>query len=109
MPPITPATVEATRQSAARMQAAVLQRLARVTQERAAACMGVSASTVSRAITDDLLRICEVMAACGLRVAEAGAVVMEPSEIRALKQMAVKYLQAELDQDGGCGAAEAQP
>lgn len=91
--------VESTRKSAARIQAVILQRLAGVTQERAAACMGVSASTVSRAITDDLERICQIVAAVGLQTAPADSMVMSKDEIRALERMACKYLQARIEAD----------
>lgn len=91
--------VEMTRKTAARIQAAILQRLAGVTQERAAACMGVSASTVSRAVADDLERVCQIMAALGLQVAEADSIVVSRDEIRALERMACKYLQSRIEAD----------
>jgi predicted DNA-binding protein (UPF0251 family) len=97
--PVSPERVEITRKSAARIQAAILQRLAGVTQEHAAECIGVSASTVSRAIADDLERICQIMAALNLQVATADSIVVEPEEMRALKRMACKYLQADLARD----------
>lgn len=91
--------VEITRKSAARIQAVILQRLAGVTQERAAACIGVSASTVSRAITDDLERICQILAATGLQVAPADSMTVSRDEMRALERMACKYLQARIEAD----------
>lgn len=91
--------LESTRKSAARIQAAILQRLAAVTQERAAACIGVSASTVSRAVADDLTRICEILAAVGLQTAPADSMVVSKDEIRALERMACKYLQARIEAD----------
>ncbi len=91
--------VESTRKTAARIQSVIMQRLAGVTQERAAACMGVSASTVSRAVTDDLERICGVLAAIGFQVTPADSMVMSKDEIRALERMACKYLQARIEAD----------
>lgn len=94
---------ESTRKTGARIQATILQRLAAVTQERAAVCMGVSASTVSRAITEDLERICQILAAVGLQVSATDSMVVEPEEMRALKRMALKYLQLDLERDGAEG------
>lgn len=91
--------VESTRKTAARIQAAILQRLAAVTQERAAACMGVSASTVSRAVTDDLERVCQILAALGLQAAPVDSMVVSRDEMRALERMACKYLQIRLQED----------
>lgn len=88
-----------TRKSAARIQSAILQRLSLITQERAAACIGVSASTISRAVADDLTRICEILAAVGLQTAPADSMVVSRDEIRALERMACKYLQSRIEAD----------
>lgn len=111
--PVSPERVEITRKTAARIQSAILQRLADATQEHAAACIGVSASTVSRAIAKDLECICQILAAIGLQVSATDAMVVEPEEMRALKRMACKYLQADLARDEPHGErrrhAEPQP
>ncbi|HEX7387831.1 MAG TPA: CII family transcriptional regulator [Castellaniella sp.] len=99
MNPSSPDAPESTRKIGAQIQAVILQRLADVTQEHAAACMGVSPSTVSRAVTDDLERICQILAVIGLQVSATDSMVVEPEEMRALKRMALKYLQADLAQD----------
>lgn len=90
---------ESTRKTAARIQSAILNRLAEVTQVHAAACIGVSPSTVSRAASEDLEGICQILAAIGLQVYAADSMVVEPEEIRSLKRMALKYLQADLAHD----------
>lgn len=99
METVSDADVESTRKTAACLQAVVLQRLADVTQERAAACMGVSASTVSRAITDDLERICQIVAALGLQLTTTDCVVVDPADMRAMERLAFKYLQAKINGD----------
>jgi len=92
--------VENTRKTAARIQAVILQRLADVTQERAAACMGLHSATISRFVSDkDLERCCQLLAAVGLQVSATDAMVVEREDMRALKRMAFKYLQAELAAD----------
>lgn len=84
--------VESTRKTGAQIQAAILQRLADVTQTHAAACMGVSASTVSRMV-EDVEKVTQLMAALGLKVADQDSMVVERSELDALESMAFKYLE----------------
>ena len=90
---------ESTRKTAARIQGEILRKLADVTQEHAAACMGVSASTVSRA-KDSLDQFCQLLAAIGMQVADVNSVVVDKADQLAMKRMAFKYLQAELHNDG---------
>lgn len=88
------------RKTGASLQATVLQQLARTTQDHAADCMGISASTLSRFVSDGALqRACHLLATLGLQLATADSVVVEPEELRALKRMAVKYLDADLAAD----------
>jgi len=97
MSPVSAATPEKTRKNAANIQSVFLQRVAEVTQTRIAERMGVSVSTVSRAISDDLYRICEILAAAGFQLAPEDAVVTTQQELDALKRMAIRYLQADLN------------
>ncbi|AZY49700.1 CII family transcriptional regulator [Bordetella avium] len=96
---VSPDKVESTRKIAARLQAEVLQRLALVTQERAADCMGVDASTLSR-FKNDLERFCQLLASVGLQVSPLDAVVVSRDDIQALERMAYKYLQTRIENCG---------
>lgn len=87
---------ENTRKIGARIQSEILQRLAEVTQTRAADCMGVSASTISRA-KEDLDTVCQLIAALGFQLAPVDAVVVSQADLQALKRMAFKYLQSEIE------------
>jgi len=84
--------VESTRKTGESLQSEVLRRLADVTQARAAACMGVSESTVSR-MRDDLGRFTQLLASIGLKVADVDSMTVERSELDALESMAFKYLE----------------
>jgi hypothetical protein len=94
----SPEQIENTRKAGARLYAEVLQRLALVTQEHAADCMGVHASTLSRA-KEDVERTCHLMAALGFQLAPMDAVVTSYEELQSYKRLAFKYLQAELEHD----------
>lgn len=96
MEEVSASRAENTRKIGARIQADVLQRLALVTQERAADCMGVSGSTVSRA-KDDLDKVCQLLAALGFQLAPVDAVVVSQDDMRALERMAFKYLQTRIE------------
>jgi hypothetical protein len=98
MQTVSPADVESTRNSGARIYSEVLQRLADVTQERAADSMGVSASTLSRG-KEDIERTCQLLAALGFQLAPADAVVTTQEDLRFYKKAAVKLLQADLERD----------
>lgn len=87
---------EMARKNGAKIYASVLQRLAEVTQERAADCMGVSASTISRD-KEDLERACHLLAALGFQVARTNSMLIDRDELRVMKRMVVRYLQADLE------------
>lgn len=91
--------VESTRKLGARIQSDVLRRLADVTQQRAATCMGVDASTVSRS-KEDLEKVCHLLAALGLQVAPLDAMIVSRADMEALERMAFKYLQTRIESDG---------
>lgn len=93
---VSPDLVEITRKKGATIQSVILRRLAAVTQEHAADCMGVHSSTVSRQ-KEDLERFCQLLAALGLQVNPADSVVASQDEIVALESMAYKYLQAKVE------------
>ena len=83
---------ESTRMAAARVEAEVLRAVARVTQARAAACMGVSASTISRRL-EDLPDWAKMLATFGLQVVPVDCLVIDQAELSALESMAFKYLE----------------
>lgn len=85
-----------TRKNAATIQSVILRRLSQVTQERAAAFMGVSASTISRS-KDDLEKVCLLLSALGMQVAPRSAVVYTSQERKAYQIMAFKWLQAQIE------------
>lgn len=89
--------IESTRKLGARNEAEVLRAVARVTQAHAANCMGVSASTISRTL-EDLQRWSQLLAAFGLQVAPIGSMVVDSEDLRSLKRMALRYLEADLQQ-----------
>lgn len=89
--------IESTRKLGARNEAEVLRAVARVTQSHAANCMGVSASTISRTL-EDLGRWSQLLAALGLQVAPIGSMVVDSEDLRSLKRMALRYLEADLQQ-----------
>lgn len=95
---VSPETVEITRKSGARIQAEILQRLAYVGQDHAASCMGVSASTVSRA-KDTLDHVCQLLAAIGFQVAASDSVVISQKELSGLKYLAARYLEADFQRE----------
>lgn len=90
--------VENTRKTGATIESDILQRLAEVTQEHAAACMGISASTVSR-MREDLSKLCQLLAALGLVVAPVDSMVISQQELSGLRHLAYKYLQAAVEKD----------
>jgi len=94
--PVSAEQLETTRKAAARIQSEILRRLAVVTQDRAADCMGVHASTVSRQ-KENLEGFCQLLAALGFQLAPAGAVVVVQDDIKALERMAFKYLQTKVE------------
>lgn len=97
MEKVSPEQVEITRKIGARIHGEILQRLALVTQDRAADCMGISASTVSRSVKEDLDKVCQLLAAIGFQLASSDSVVISQSELTGLETMTFKYLQAKLE------------
>ncbi|CCN24141.1 phage-related transcriptional transcriptional regulator [Bordetella bronchiseptica 1289] len=96
--PVSADKLESTRKNGARIQAEILRRLADVTQERAADCMGLDASTLSR-FKDSLDRFCQLLAALDMQIAPTDSVVVSRDDLQALKRMAFKYLQAEIESE----------
>lgn len=96
--PVSATRQESTRKTGARIHGEVLRRLADVTQEHAADCMGLDASTLSR-FKDGLDRYCLLLAALGLQLAPSDAVVVSRDDLHALKRMAFKYLQSEIESE----------
>jgi len=90
---VSPADVESTRMLGARNRAEILRAVSRVTQAHAADCMGVSASTVSRAL-EDCDRWSLMLAALGMQVIPVSSMVVDQHELTALENMALKYLEA---------------
>ncbi|WP_104655071.1 CII family transcriptional regulator [Ralstonia insidiosa] len=89
--------IESARKLAARNEAEVLRAVARITQAHAAACMGVSASTISRTL-EDLGRWSQLLSVLGLQVAPTGSMVVDSQDLLSLKRMALRYLEADLQQ-----------
>ncbi|WP_197328696.1 CII family transcriptional regulator [Ralstonia syzygii] len=89
---VSPGDVENTRTVGARNEAELLRAVARVTQVRAAACMGVHASTISRRL-EILKEDCALLAAFGLQLAPLDSMVIDPTELTAMRSMTIKYLQ----------------
>ncbi|VVE59515.1 transcriptional regulator [Pandoraea iniqua] len=83
---------ESTRMVGARNHAELLRAVARTTQSRAAECLGVHASTISRRL-DDMKDVCLLLAAFGLQLAPLDAMVVARLEIEALEGLAFKYLE----------------
>ncbi len=92
-PTVSPDDIESTRKIGARLYAEILQRLADVTQERAADFMGTSASTISR-MKDDVEKVCHLLAAIDFQLASSDSVVVDQREQQAIESLAFKYLQA---------------
>lgn len=96
--PVSPDVAELTRKEAARIESEILRRLADVTQAHAAACMGVSPSTVSR-MTEEIAKVAQLLAAIGMQVAATDSVVVDRDDQRALKRMAFNWLKADLEKE----------
>jgi len=94
--PVSAEQVESTRKNGARIQGEILRRLAEFTQARAAACMDVDASTLSRS-KDGLDQFCQLLAALGFQLSPSNAVVISRHELFAMKTMLAKYLQSEIE------------
>lgn len=93
---VSPEDVAITRKIAARIQSEILQRLAEVTQSRAAECIGMDESSISRkkASLDDA---CLLLAALGLQIVDANSMVVSHEDFSAYKRLAYKCLQHEME------------
>ncbi|MGF6633551.1 CII family transcriptional regulator [Paraburkholderia sp. MM6662-R1] len=89
---VSPDEIENTRMLGARNETEILRAVARTTQARAADCLGVSASTISRTL-EDLPRWSHLLAALGLQIAPLDSMVVDQTELTALESMSEKYLQ----------------
>ena len=96
MKSVSPDVIASTRKTGAQIQSVILRRLAEVTQSHAASCMGVDASTVSRA-KEDLARVCQLLAAIDLQVAPTDAMVLSQARIEALELFSYEYLRAKIE------------
>lgn len=94
--PVSDDPIESTRVVAARIEGEVLRRVAEVKQAHAAECMAVSASTVSRML-EDLGKWSQLLAALGLQVAPANAMVVDSDDLYAIERMAHQYLQTKIE------------
>lgn len=88
--------VESTRKNAARIQGEILRRLAEVTQARAAECIGVDASTVSR-MKGELEDACLLLAALGLQIVDNDVVVISPEDLAALERLGYQYFKMKVE------------
>ena len=93
---VSPDQSEITRKDAARIQSEILQRIAQMKQVNVAERMGVNASTISRFVSDDLYRFCELMAVLGFQVAPNDAVITTQDELNVLKMWAIRFLESDL-------------
>ncbi|MBU9228225.1 MarR family transcriptional regulator [Burkholderia multivorans] len=94
---VSASEIENARKLGARNESEILRAVARVTQAHVADCMGVSASTISRAL-DDLNRWALLLAAAGLQVVPVDSMVVDAHELTALESMAFKYLETRQQQ-----------
>ena len=79
-----------------KIQATILQRFAQMKNANVALRAGVHEGTISRFSNERLESVAIILAAAGLQVVSADAQVIDPQELRMLKGMAVKYLEADL-------------
>lgn len=90
---------ENARKASAELQGEIVRRLAEVTQTRAAVCMGVHGSTVSRMVAEDLEKFTLLLAALDLKVVAQDCIVTTQEELHFLKVGAYKYLKADIERD----------
>ena len=69
-----------------------LQRISAVGQNNIAAEIGVSPPTVSRFVSDDLERACQVLAAAGLKVVDQDRVCVDRQTYEAMSHIAAKAM-----------------
>ncbi len=91
--------IEITRTDGARIESEILRRLADVTQAHAAACMGLSASTVNRMV-EDIGRFAHLLAALRMQVVATNSMVVPKEDLTALERFAYNYLKIKLSQEG---------
>jgi hypothetical protein len=96
--PVSDDLVESTRKNGARIESDILRRLADVTQDHAATCMGISPSTVSR-MRERIGELAHLLAAIDMQVAASNSVVVDKEDQRALKRMAYNWLKADLESE----------
>lgn len=89
---VSPEELESTRMLNARNKSELVRASKRVTQARAAECLGVHPSTISRDLAD-LQDHLDLLGAFGLQVVPTGSMVVDPAELTALESMALKYLE----------------
>lgn len=85
--------MERTRMLCARNKSELLQASKRTTQARAASFIGVHPSTISRDLAA-LQEHFDLLAAFGLQVVPASAMVIEQHQLHALEDMASMYLES---------------
>lgn len=88
--------VASTRRTAAQIHSVILRKLAEVTQARAAECMGIDASTVSR-MKADLEDVCLLLAAIGLEISDADSMVVSKEDLFALQRLGYQYLKMQVE------------
>lgn len=69
-----------------------LQRISSIGQIHVAEQLGTSEATVSRCVNDNLERVCQVLAAAGLKVVPAEMKCYEPRKIAILMELARDHL-----------------
>lgn len=82
-----------------KLQTTVLQMLADKSQHEVALLLGVDDATVSRWKSDDcgLLKAARMIAACGGKVVEEDAVVVDAEEYRMMCRITAKYFGCQAD------------
>lgn len=83
-----------TRNIGARNESELLRAVARTTQTRAAARMGVHPSTINRRI-DALKEACMTLASFGLQLTPVSSMTFDRMEQIVLERFAIKYLEAQ--------------
>ncbi|WP_454676654.1 MarR family transcriptional regulator [Achromobacter marplatensis] len=94
---VSPEDTERTRKIGARLRAEFGDAVATFTQVRAAEFMGTSPSTVSRIVTDDLEKVCQLMAAIGWQFAPMDAMVVSKAQLEAYEEFAYEYLRPKVE------------
>lgn len=83
-----------TRNIGARNESELLRAIARTTQVRAAARMGVNPSTINRRI-DALKEACLTLASFGIQLTPVSSMTFDRMEQIVLERFAIKYLEAQ--------------